>query len=209
MPNYDLINKRLNNEMQELIEKILTTEYTERDRNRLATIMYPKLQFFVGKFFNYDPIETEEALHNTMYKIWRGLDTYRSEYRFTTWIYTIARNEALLHKHKLTKQFNVRLDSVLNHTQIEDPQNNSLERELYIKELYKYMLTELYALPECVERSILIDRLINSKKGTEIAQKYNMNLNTVKTKIRKGRQVLKDLVLKNNPHMCENLNEYL
>jgi hypothetical protein len=36
-----------------------------------------------------------------------------------------------------------------------------------------------------------------------------MNLNTVKTKIRKARKMLRDRVLENNPHMKEQINEYL
>jgi len=45
-------------------------------------------------------------------------------------------------------------------------------------------------------------------KGDAIASKYNMNLNTVKTKIRKARKMLKDSVLIKNPQMKENLTTY-
>jgi hypothetical protein len=51
MSAYDLINKQLNDEMQSLAELIKSGNYTERDRNRLASIMYPKLKFFIWKFF--------------------------------------------------------------------------------------------------------------------------------------------------------------
>ena len=47
MTSYDLINKQLNDEMQTLAEKIKSGEYSERDRNRLASIMYPKLKYFI------------------------------------------------------------------------------------------------------------------------------------------------------------------
>ena len=59
MSAYDLINKQLNNEMQKLAEKIKSKDYTERDRNRLASIMYPKLKYFIWKFFN-DEDETAD-----------------------------------------------------------------------------------------------------------------------------------------------------
>ena len=68
MTSYDLINKQLNDEMQTLAEKIKSGEYSERDRNRLASIMYPKLKYFIWKFFN-DQDETDEVLHNTLFKI--------------------------------------------------------------------------------------------------------------------------------------------
>jgi hypothetical protein len=50
MNSYDAINKQLNDEMQELAEKINRGNYTEKDRNRLATIMYPKLKYSSGSF---------------------------------------------------------------------------------------------------------------------------------------------------------------
>ena len=67
---------------------------------------------------------------------------------------------------------------------------------------------EMAALPECIEKSILIDKEIRLMKGNEIAEKYNMNLNTVKTKIRKARKMVKDRVLENNPQMRDNLEQY-
>jgi DNA-directed RNA polymerase specialized sigma24 family protein len=80
MSAYDLINKQLNNEMQKLAEKIKSKEYTERDRNRLASIMYPKLKYFIWKFFN-DEDETAEVLHNTLFKIFKGLDSYNDTFK--------------------------------------------------------------------------------------------------------------------------------
>lgn len=208
MNPYDTINRQLNDEMQVLAEKINSGDYTEPDRNRLASIMYPKLKFFIWKFFN-DDIETEEVLHNTLFKIFKGLESYREDFRFTTWIYTIAKNEALLHKHKITNQITVRLDNLTKQPIIEDTSSSTLEREEYLNSLFSMTKTEMMALPECIEKSILIDKEVNQMKGNDIAEKYQMNLNTVKTKIRKAKKMLRDRVLENNPQMREHLNEYI
>jgi RNA polymerase sigma-70 factor, ECF subfamily len=207
MNTYDVLNKQLNNEMQDLAEKINSGEYTERDRNRLAAIMYPKLKYFIWKFFN-DQIETEEVLHNTLFKIFKGLESYSDKFRFTTWIYTIAKNEALLHQHKITTQVTVRLDNLVQQPIIEDTARLTLEREEYLDCLYSMTQREMFALPSCVEKDILIDKEINLLRGNDIADKYDMNLNTVKTKIRKARKMLRDRVLENNPHMREQINEF-
>lgn len=207
MTSYDLINKQLNDEMQSLVEKIKAGEYTERDRNRLASIMYPKLKYFIWKFFN-DLDETEEVLHNTLFKIFKGLASYNNNFRFTTWIYTIAKNESLLHKHKLHKQWAVRLDNMLSPPAIEDDSAFNFDKEIYLDSLYDMTQMEMASLPECIEKSILIDKEIRLMKGNEIAEKYNMNLNTVKTKIRKARKMVKDRVLEKNPQMRDNLEQY-
>jgi RNA polymerase sigma-70 factor (ECF subfamily) len=207
MSSYDAVNRQLNDEMQSLAEKIKSGEYTERDRNRLSTIMYPKLKYFIWKFFN-DPDETDEVLHNTLFKIFKGLASYNDKFRFTTWIYTIAKNESLLHKHKLKTNFAVRLDNMLTPPAIEDTALSNFEREIYMDSLYSMTTLEMRQLPECLEKSILIDKEVNLMKGNEIAEKYQMNLNTVKTKIRKARRMLKERVLANNPQMQDNLAQY-
>jgi RNA polymerase sigma-70 factor (ECF subfamily) len=207
MSAYDLINKQLNNEMQSLAELIKTGNYTERDRNRLASIMYPKLKYFIWKFFN-DQDETEEVLHNTLFKIFKGIASYSDGYRFTTWIYTIAKNESLLHQHKLKVQFATSLDNLSKPLNIPDDSLYNFEKEIYFDNLYNLTQVELTGLPECIEKSILIDKEINRMRGNEIAEKYEMNLNTVKTKIRKARKMLREAVLSKNPEMADRLKEY-
>lgn len=207
MSAYDLINKQLNDEMQSLAETIKSGKYTEKDRNRLASIMYPKLKFFIWKFFN-DPDETEEVLHNTLFKIFKSITSYSDSYRFTTWIYTIAKNEALLHQHKLKVQFAQSLDNLTKPLNLPDDSLHTFEREIYMDDLYVMTQTELSGLPDCIEKSILIDKEMNHLRGNEIAEKYDMNLNTVKTKIRKARKMLREAVLEKNPGMIDRLNEY-
>lgn len=207
MSAYDNINKQLNDEMQSLAELIKSGKHTERDRNRLASIMYPKLKYFIWKFFN-DIDETEEVLHNTLFKIFKGITSYSDSYRFTTWIYTIAKNEALLHQHKLKVQYATSIDNLSKPINLPDETVSSLEKELYLDSLYTMTKTELSNLPECIEKSILIDKEINQMKGNEIAEKYDMNLNTVKTKIRKARKMLRDAVVTKNPDAASRLNDY-
>ena len=202
MSSYDVLNKQLNDEMQNLAEKIKSGNYTESHRNRLASIMYPKLKYFIWKFFNNDD-EADEVLHNTLYKIFKGLEKYNSEYRFTTWIYTIAKNEALLHQHNLKVQYATSLDTLLKLPYIPDDSQKMNETENLIETLYLATAAEIQLLPEGVEKSILIDRELNSMKGNEIAEKYQMNLNTVKTKIRKARKTIKESVVQKYPELTD------
>jgi RNA polymerase sigma-70 factor (ECF subfamily) len=208
MSTYDQLNRQLNDEMQSLAEKIKSGDYSERDRNRLASIMYPKLKYFIWKFFN-DTEPTEEVLHNTLYKIFKSIESYSDKFRFTTWIYTIAKNESLLHQHKMRTQFAVRLDDVENKVDRPDDSGFVLEKETYIESLYVETLRMMTTLPDCIEKSILIDKELNHMKGNDLAEKYDMNLNTVKTKIRKARKMLREQVLEKNPEFKDRLKEFL
>ena len=206
--SYEALNKELNNEAQLLAETIVSGNYTERHRNRLATIIYPKLKYFIWNFFN-NTDETEEVLANTLLKIFKGISSYRGEYRFTTWIYTIARNEALLHQHNLRVQRTTSIDTLLKPLDVKDDSAFNMSREEYIETLYSLTHTEMLAMPDSIEKSILIDTAINRMKGVELAEKYEMNLNTVKTKLRKARKILRESVLSKNPEMIEDLTDYI
>ena len=208
MSAFDQLNRQLNDEMQTLAEKIKSGDYTERDRDRLASIMYPKLKYFIWKFFN-ETEPTEEVLHNTLYKIFKGIEKYSDSFRFTTWIYTIAKNESLLHQHKLKTQYTVSIDDVGAKADRADNSSYVLDKELYMESLYSETLRIMTTLPDCVEKSILIDKELNHMKGNDLAEKYDMNLNTVKTKIRKARKMLRDTVLEMNPEFKDRLKEFL
>lgn len=206
LTGYEDLNRRLNDEMQQLAEAIVADKFTERDRNRLVRIMEPKLKYFIWKFFN-NKDETEEVLHNTFFKVFRSLASYNPKYRFTTWIYTIARNESLLHLHKLKQQMTTDIDAIGNSLFLVDDSRDNLEKEYSLENLYTATMLAIEEMPESLEKSILIDKELNKMKGADIANKYEMNLNTVKTKIRKARKILKDSVLDSNPELVEKIKD--
>jgi RNA polymerase sigma-70 factor (ECF subfamily) len=206
LTGYEDLNRRLNDEMQQLAEAIVSQKFTERDRNRLVRIMEPKLRYFIWKFFN-NKDETEEVLHNTFFKVFKSLASYNPKYRFTTWIYTIARNESLLHLHKLKQQMTTDIDAIGNSLFLVDDSRDNLEKEYSLENLYTATILAIEEMPESLEKSILIDKELNKMKGADIADKYEMNLNTVKTKIRKARKILKDSVLESNPELVEKIKD--
>jgi RNA polymerase sigma-70 factor (ECF subfamily) len=206
LTGYEDLNRRLNDEMQQLAEAIVSQKFTERDRNRLVRIMEPKLRYFIWKFFN-NKDETEEVLHNTFFKVFKSLSSYNPKYRFTTWIYTIARNESLLHLHKLKQQMTTDIDAIGNSLFLVDDSRDRLEKEYSLETLYTATILAIEEMPESLEKSILIDKELNKMKGADIADKYEMNLNTVKTKIRKARKILKDSVLESNPELVEKIKD--
>ena len=202
------LNASLNNEMQKLVEQIISGNYSEQDRNRLSRIMYPKLKFFISKYFS-SADEVEEVLHNTLYKIFNGLTKYKPEYRFTTWIYTIAKNESLLHQYKVKMSYAQSIDSDDSVLEIVDMHSSTLDREIFVDRLYTATRKEILNLPDGIEKSILIDKDIHNMKGLEIAEKYSMNLSTVKTKLTKARKILRESVIKNNGFSEEFILEYI
>ena len=95
MPAFDELNKKINNRIQEISIKIHKKKYTKKEYEEIAELVYPKLKYHIWKFCKND-LDTEEALHFTLVKIFNNIEKYNPESgRFTTWAFTIARNETL------------------------------------------------------------------------------------------------------------------
>lgn len=206
--DFDALNKQLNAETQVIADRMVAGEATERDRNRLSEIIYPKLKYYIFKFFN-DNDHTEEALANVLEKIFKSFHQYDNKWKFTTWIYNIAKNEALLYRHNLQKHRTTDVESVsyyLNHV---DDSNKANDKENAMADLYQITVNAIMEMPDGLEKEILIDKEINLLKGHEISEKHDMNLNTVKTKLRKARKTVRQTILQNHPQFAETIEDYL
>lgn len=201
--DFNEINRSTNLEIQKIADMLVDGTATERDRNRLAAIIYPKLQFYVKNFFNNEEHHADEALHNTIEKIFKNMHQYNNDWKFTTWIYNIAKNEALLYRDKLNKRKSVDIETVTYIVNTVDDSENVNERENDMVQLYKLTMHAIESMDESIEKEIIMDREIRNMKGAEISVKHAMNLNTVKTKLRKARRAIRENVLRNNPQFAE------
>ncbi len=54
--------------------------------------------------------DTDDVLQNTLVKIYRNLDKYRSDAKLYTWLYRIATNESLSHFRKQNRNKSISID---------------------------------------------------------------------------------------------------
>jgi RNA polymerase sigma-70 factor (ECF subfamily) len=197
------INRLTNLEIQRIADSMVDGTATEKDRNRLATIIYPKLQFHIKNILKSNPHHTEEVLHYTIEKIFRCFYQYNNQWKFNTWIYTIARNESLAYLKDLKKAQTTDIEVVTHLFDNVDDSSDVKERETQTSELYQLTIRTIQSMDDGIEKAILVDRELNNMKCAEISEKHNMNLNTVKTKLRKARRTVRENLLRNNPQFLE------
>jgi RNA polymerase sigma-70 factor (ECF subfamily) len=156
----------------------------------------------------------KEVVSKTFISVWEKLDQYNKDYNFSTWVYAIAKNEALgqlrgqsktLSREKLTENHSKILKNydptISINTEVIGPSGEDLKIYLYEKTLLEIQnLEEPY-------KTVIFEREINNKRLQDIAEDLNWNLNTVKTRLRKARKDVADSLKQKHPTLIESYYE--
>jgi len=203
------INKSVQHIALDFIEKRDNATYTA-----LINRIKPGLYNFVYKYVQDIDI-INEILAQTFISAWEKIDQYDSTYNFSTWIYAIAKNEALGQLRVLNKTVShdklveAHSKKLMDHTPIIE-----METELYgpvgeevIKRLYDASIAAIDDLEEPY-KTVMIEREVNQKQLNDIAEMLGWNLSTVKTRLRKARKDIEDSVKKYYPSLVESFLEF-
>lgn len=152
----------------------------------------------------------KEIVSKTFIAVWEKLEQYNKEYNFSTWVYAIAKNEALgqlrvqkrnLSHEKLTENHSkiLKLYSPVETMDIEviGPSGEELTHCLYEK-----TIEEIQSLDEPY-KTVMVEREINQKRLQDIAADLNWNLSTVKTRLRKARKDIANSLKEKHPELLE------
>ena len=155
--------------------------------------------YIKNRFKNIDDYDVDDICSRSFEKAFRQIHNFDdTKSQFPTWLFTIARNTALdpLEKDKRIHPKNqiVYLDDDTQSSGLEgipDQADDALGKLIKIEneeERVKYIdrLPELY-------REVARKRLIDGMKYDEIAASMDIELNTVKTRIRRAKQIIDKL----------------
>ena len=171
----------------------------------LINRLRPGLLSFAYKYVK-DSDLAKEVVSQTFIVIWEKIDQYNPKFNFSTWVYAIAKNESLgiirtrnknlsfdryMHNHsRLIQMYN---PVFTMNTEVMGPSGEELTQKLFD--------ASLSAINELDEpyRSVMVEREINQKQLNDIADDLGMNLSTVKTRLRKGRKDVAEILYKKYP----------
>jgi len=80
---------------REILEMIRKGQAGLNQAFGLLMDQYRERVYFHVRRILIDHDDTDDVVQNTFIKVWQGLETFRAESGFFTWIYRIATNEAL------------------------------------------------------------------------------------------------------------------
>jgi RNA polymerase sigma-70 factor (ECF subfamily) len=135
-----------------------------------------------------------DLVQETFMKAFGSLQTYRSEYRFSTWLYKIAANASIDHLRKkrikaLSLDSRIETDDGAVDFEIADDRPHP-EEQLVRQEQRMSISEAIESLPEKYRR-VIIARHQEEKSYEEIATELHIPVGTVKARIFRARELLK------------------
>jgi RNA polymerase sigma-70 factor, ECF subfamily len=178
------------------------------------------IKYYINNFIHYNQFDSDDIFSEVIVKVYLRIEQYNSDYNFSTWLYTIAKNECLkcLNERQkvnhilsieeptgykantnvawvtastLAEEINIQnhysIDESVNYYSKED---NAIIESNKVDETYSDSITEIEKLPD-MYRDILKDRLFSDMKYKDIADKHNIDIQTVKNRIFHSKKIVK------------------
>lgn len=144
-----------------------------------------------------DEIEAEDVAQNTFLQVWKSRARYQRTAKFSTWLFTIARNLCLNEIRRRSRHPAESLEEP--HAEHEDqPQRQYEDKKITLPaetalhgELAKKIEEALAELPENQRTAILLCRQ-DELSYEEIAEVLDCSLSATKSLIHRGRETLKE-----------------
>ncbi len=137
--------------------------------------------------------DIEDICLESFQKAFSQISSYNPEYKFSTWLYRIARNTAFDHINKKDREKNNMPTTSISEKIAEMNEIPALmqtpEESIIIQQEYDKWLTNIEKLKD-EYRLIAKMNLIDNFGYKEIADELDMPLNTVKTRIRRAKSLL-------------------
>ena len=177
----------------------------EKDFTRVYNRLKPSISYYLRELVPQMD-DRNEVIATTFSKVWNKIEQYDPYWNFSTWVYRIARNEALLfhrgrkktYSYESMEEKGINMESKLNayHESAYDFEEDPIDS------LYDHAVSAIDTLPE-IYKTVLTLREIQKKKYEEIAEELGWKHNTVRTRIRKARELVRINLVKSNPELVK------
>lgn len=147
--------------------------------------------------FIQDREEIEDICMESFEKAFKQLSMFRPDGKFSTWILTIARNTAFDHKDKDKR------GRIMERTLSGAAENEAVtiadetlgpDERIIKEQMHEKFIKCIEGLP-AIYRDVASLCFVDSLGYKEIAEKTDLQINTVKTRIRRSKEMLTDMML--------------
>lgn len=131
--------------------------------------------------------DAEDILQNVFIKIANHVNSVSEKEKLNSWVFTVARNAIIDHYRVRASKKSTPLDERAAEYLVEDAMPNST------KGLEHCLHSMIDLLPE-EYKSIIIDSELNEVKQKDLAAKYSMPYPSMRSRVQRGRERLKQLL---------------
>jgi len=164
----------------------MASDMKDSGTNEIRTIAYKRIieehKALITKicyYYSSSLPEYEDLIQDTCINIWRGLETFRTESRQSTWIYRICLNTCISSWRKNSRHNNAQtLDSIVEPSEADSVIKEEMETLHFLISLLS------------PEEKALIMLWLDEKSYDEISEVTGFNRNTVATKLRRIKEKL-------------------
>lgn len=188
----------------------IALNFIENKTNKNFSLLINRLKPGIYKFaYNYvkDKDLANEVTSQVFISIWEKINQYDKIHNFSTWAYAITKNSALGLLRNNNKNLSYDKFTQNNSKLIQDyniTHNNEIvvDAEDLVQELYDASISIIKNLNEPY-KTVMIEREINQKQLHDIANDLGWNLSTVKTRLRKARKEVSEVLYKKYPDLVD------
>lgn len=140
----------------------------------------------------------EDLAQEVFIKVYKNISKFNEESSLYTWIYRITMNTCIdeIKKEKKITYINTYIETEDGNIEVQfEDESQRLDDILESKIRKESLVKAIKSLPS-EQRALIVLRDIRQFKYMEIAEMLNLNLGTVKSKINRARQALKDCLQK-------------
>lgn len=186
-------------------ELAITFKYEKTEKNYSAlfnAIRKPLLKYING--IVKDSAVANDIFQDVALKVFQKIDKYNENFSFSTWVYTISKNECFIHLKKLKARPKVSL-SHQTETGIDITDNNDVTVVGNVNHESSFIEIDAEIEPDSIDfkfdetmdlidsldekyKVFLIEKYVNNLKEKEIAAKYGVSKSTVKNRLFHGRK---------------------
>jgi len=184
------------------VDRLSDTELVDRARSRdelavrAITKRYNRRLFRLARSILRDDAEAEDVVQESYVRAFTGLDLFRGDASFGTWITRIAVNEALgrLRRRRPTIDWETYSENRTTAQVIDFPASavsNDPERMMAQSEVRAVLERAIDELPDAF-RAVFVARIVEGLTIEETADLFGLKPETVKTRLHRARALLRD-----------------
>ena len=176
-------------------ESQLIRRATEGDASAFNTLLgqHERRMYAVALRMCGNAEDAQDCLQEAMLRVYRAISGFKGQSSFATWVYRITMNTCLDELRKRKNRPGTSLDNLVDSGWSPTDEDDTPERHALRGEVRSSLQAFIRELPEDMRAAIVL-RDIEGYAYEEIAQMLDTNVGTIKSRISRGREKLREKI---------------